>query len=78
MLVYLRTDLKKKKKTGFERDLPQHQESTSIFEGLDDYVSSNKNDEKRNGDIRRRQREGESSTDQRKSYFSSTDGERFF
>lgn len=76
VLVYLRTDLKKKKKTGFERDLPQHQESTSIFEGLDDYVSSNKNDEKRNGDIRRRQREGESSTDQRKSYFSSTDGER--
>uniref|UniRef100_A0A915LCK0 Protein Red n=1 Tax=Meloidogyne javanica TaxID=6303 RepID=A0A915LCK0_MELJA len=66
VLVYLRTDLKKKKKTGFERDLPQHQESTSIFEGLDDYVSSNKNDEKRNGDIRRRQREGESSTDQRK------------
>ncbi|CAK5084345.1 unnamed protein product [Meloidogyne enterolobii] len=76
VLVYLRTDLKKKKKTGFERDLPQHQESTSIFEGLDDYVSSNKNDEKRNGDIRRRQREGESSSDQRKSYFSSTDGER--
>uniref|UniRef100_A0A914LFX5 Uncharacterized protein n=1 Tax=Meloidogyne incognita TaxID=6306 RepID=A0A914LFX5_MELIC len=37
VLVYLRTDLKKKKKTGFERDLPQHQESTSIFEGLDDY-----------------------------------------
>lgn len=72
VLVYLRTDIKKKKKSGFERDQPPHQESTRIFEGLDDYVSSNKSDEKRNGDIRRRQREGESS-DQKKSYF---DGER--